>query len=152
MVQDTDNARTVPTLSILLAHGLDPNMREAMSGESVLSFPVLLHNDPVAKGLVEVGADVWARKKGPDSSTMIGLAIESGGQDFVVWLVGRGAFDHRSEGELEGVLRMLAADSPYSPAMVAANRRVARAILDRTGTRPDAVVQSFLAETARDGR
>lgn len=150
-VQISKDAKAAPTLAILLAHGLDPNMRET-TGDPILHLPIILNNGPVERGLIEAGADPWAMTRDVVPENAMELAIESGEWDFLVWLVERGAFDHRPAGQVEKVLHVLASRLRSFAPVLADNQRVARAILERTRLQPDTAVRSLLATPAPHAR
>ncbi len=146
-----DDAKAGATLSILLAHGLDPNQREESSGDPILRQAIVSPNKTVELGLVAAGADPWATGPGPMHTTCIQVAIENGKYGFVHWLVERGLFDHRPAGQVVTVLTYLARQPrDFAPDLID-NRDLAAAIVKRTGITPDGTVQSLLRDHPHRG-
>ena len=143
-VLTSDEAKAAPTLAILLAHGLDPNMRDS-TGAPILHFPVALRNGPIERGLVEAGADPWATTRDSIPKNAMQIAIENGATEFLLWLIDHGAFDNRPVPQVEGVLHVLAARPRDFAPELADNQRVARAIIERTQLKPDNSTLSLLA-------
>ena len=146
-----DQAKAGATLKILLAHGLDPNHRDEFTGDPILIRAMENHNQSVERGLVEAGADPWATSPGPMHTTCVEVAIDGGEFDFLHWLVERGAFDHRPLGQVEAVLHYLAKRPRDFAPEFHDSQSLAAAIVQRTGLKPDAAVQSLLRDHPHRG-
>ena len=146
-----DGAKAAAVLKVLLAHGLDPNERDDLSGEPILRQAIVSPNTTVERGLVEAGADPWATSPGPMHTTCIEVAIDSGEFKFLHWLIARGAFDHRPRGQVEAILQAMTKQPRSTPWVLQQNQSLAGAILQRTRLKPDPSVQSLLRDHPHRG-